>query len=61
MPRQKSGLLKKYPYKSLYYKFYYLPLLMLLLVASYGIYLCLKGFKIGRYLVIYGRQYVCNP
>lgn len=61
MCQQKRGLLKKYQQKSLYYKFYFLPLLMLLLAVAYSIYLGLKGFIICRYAVLAARHYIYKP
>lgn len=61
MQQQKNSDLKKYKSKSLYYKFYFLPLLLLLLPAVYSIYLGLKGMKLLDYAVLTGKQHFYNP
>lgn len=61
MQQQKNSDLKKYKRKSLYHKFYFLPLLLLLLPAVYGIYLGLKGMKALNYAILTGKQHIYNP
>lgn len=61
MQQQKSSDLKKYKSKSLYYKFYFLPLLLLLLPAVYSIYLGLKGMELLNYPVLKAKQHIYNP
>lgn len=61
MRQQKNSDLKKYSSKSLYNKFYFLPLLLLLLAAIYGIYISLKGMKLLNYAVHTGKLHIYNP
>lgn len=61
MQQQKNSDLKKYRSKSLYYKFYFLPLLLLLLPVVYGIYLGLKGMKLLNNVVLRGKQHIYSP
>lgn len=61
MRQQKRAVLKKYKSNSLYYKFYFLPLVIVLLTASYSIYLGVKAFKIISYAMFAGQQYIYSP
>lgn len=61
MRRQKRAVMKQYKSKSLYYKFYFLPLLIVLLAASYSICLCIKVLKVAIYIGFAGQQYIYNP
>lgn len=61
MQQQKNSDLKKYRNKSLYYKFYFLPLLLLLLPVVYGIYLGLRGMKLLNSVVLSGKQDIYSP
>ncbi|GEM_PF-1278024 len=61
MRRQKRAVMKQYKGKPLYYKFYFLPLLLLLLAASYSICLGIKVMNMAIYIGFAGQQYIYNP
>lgn len=59
--QQKNSDLKKTGNKSLYHKFYFLPLLLLVWPVVYGIYIGLKGIKLLNHVVVTGKQHIYNP
>lgn len=61
MFQRKNSDLKKYKSASLYYQFYFLPMLVMLLLASYSIYVGVKILKTGFFVVLAGQQYIYEP